>query len=70
MCPYQDEFVEIRSLNRFVVISIANGEADDDQDDICEGCVTGKSSVKSFPKSTYGEVKNTSLLKVVHSDVI
>lgn len=43
---------------------------DDDQDEICEGCVTGKSSVKPFPKSSYGEMKTTSLLQVVHSDVM
>ena len=28
-----------------------------------------KSSVQPFPKSSYGEVKTTSLLQVVHSDV-
>ena len=43
---------------------------EDDQDEICEGCVTGKSSVKPFPKSKYGEVKTTSLLQVIHSDVM
>ena len=26
MCPFQDEFVELRALNRTVCISIANGE--------------------------------------------
>ena len=32
--------------------------------------MTGKSSVKPFPKSSYGEVKTTSVLQVVHSDVM
>ena len=40
------------------------------QDDICEGCVTGKSSVTTFPKSSHGEVKTTSLLQLISSDVM
>ena len=32
--------------------------------------VTGKSSVKPFPKSKNGEVTTTSLLQVIHSDVM
>uniref|UniRef100_A0AAV1UPJ8 Uncharacterized protein n=1 Tax=Peronospora matthiolae TaxID=2874970 RepID=A0AAV1UPJ8_9STRA len=43
---------------------------DVDQDEICEGCVTGMLSVKPFPKSTYGEEKTTSLVQVIHSDVL
>ena len=29
-----------------------------------------KSSVKPFPKSSYGEVRTTSMLQIVHSDVM
>ena len=43
---------------------------DVEHDDICEECVTGKSTVKPFPKASYGEVKTTSLLQIVHSDVM
>lgn len=43
---------------------------DDDQDKACKGCVTEKSAVKPFPKSSYDEVKTTSLLQVVHRDVM
>ena len=35
----------------------------EDEDDIFEGCVTDKSSVKPFPNSSYGAVKTTSLLQ-------
>ena len=42
----------------------------DHQTDICEGCVTGKSSITTFPKSSHGEVKTTSLLQLIHSDVM
>ena len=41
---------------------------DDYQDEICEGCVTGKLSVKPFPRSSCGEVKTTALLQLIYSD--
>uniref|UniRef100_A0AAV1V209 Polyprotein n=1 Tax=Peronospora matthiolae TaxID=2874970 RepID=A0AAV1V209_9STRA len=43
---------------------------DVDQDEISEVCVTERLSVKPFPKSTYGEVKTTSLIQVIHGDVL
>jgi hypothetical protein len=36
----------------------------------CESCVNGKSTVHSFPKSKYGEVKSKALLELVHSDIM
>ncbi|CEG38640.1 FOG: Transposon-encoded proteins with TYA, reverse transcriptase, integrase domains in various combinations [Plasmopara halstedii] len=43
---------------------------DDEGYDICKGCVNGESSVKPFPKSSYGEVKTTLVLQLVHIDVM
>ena len=42
----------------------------EDQDEICEGCVTKKLSVKPFPRLSRGEVKTTALLQLIHSDAM
>ena len=42
----------------------------DDQDEICEGCVTGRSTVKPFLKSDQEKIKTKQPLQVVHSDVV
>nr|CCA28017.1 putative polyprotein [Albugo laibachii Nc14] len=43
---------------------------DNDEDEICDGCLNGKLSVKPFPKSNYGKVKTKSVLEIIHSDVL
>ena len=42
-----------------------NGE---DGDDICEGCMMDRSTVKSFPKSLHRQVKTKEALEIIHSD--
>ena len=37
---------------------------------ICEGSEKGKSHVNAFPKSDYGKLKTTSILQIVHSDIM
>uniref|UniRef100_A0AAV1TBA3 Integrase catalytic domain-containing protein n=1 Tax=Peronospora matthiolae TaxID=2874970 RepID=A0AAV1TBA3_9STRA len=39
-------------------------------DEICEGCMMGKSTVKTFPKSIHGMVKTKEELEIIHSDVM
>ena len=41
-----------------------------DENDICEGCAYGKSSVKAFLTSDYGDIKTKSIVEVVHGDVV
>ncbi|CAI5728478.1 unnamed protein product [Peronospora effusa] len=41
-----------------------------DDIEICEGCIMGKATVKTFPKSPYGQVKTKEVLQLVHSDVM
>ena len=41
-----------------------------DEDDICEECAYGKSSVKDSTRSTYGTLKTQSLLEMIQSDVM
>ena len=38
--------------------------------DICEGCIMGKATVKTFSKSPYGLIKTKELLELVHYDVM
>ena len=49
---------------------VKNISKNGDENDICEGCAYGKSSVKAFLKSDYGVIKTQSMLEVVHSDVV
>lgn len=42
----------------------------EDGGELCEGCLVSKSSVKPFPKSTYGEMKTTVPREVMHSDIM
>ena len=62
----------MKSLSKYVDGFVMQdlSAVNNDQDQICEGCVSGKSSVKPFPKSSYGEVRTTSTLQTVHSDVM
>ena len=41
-----------------------------DDIEICEGCIMGKATVKTFPKSPYGQVETKEVLQLVHSDVM
>ena len=42
----------------------------DDDDEICEGCIMGKSTVKTFSKSIHGQMKTKEALVIIHSDVM
>ena len=46
------------------------GNLNKNQIKICEGCENGKQTVASFPTSSYGEVKTTKVLELIHSDVM
>ncbi|KAI9917351.1 hypothetical protein PsorP6_012697 [Peronosclerospora sorghi] len=37
---------------------------------LCDGCIIGKMSVDKFPSNVRGHVKTTSVLQLVHTDVI
>ncbi|KAI9906146.1 hypothetical protein PsorP6_013784 [Peronosclerospora sorghi] len=41
-----------------------------DEDELCEGCMVSKTSVKPFPKSKHGQVKTEKPLQAIHSDVM
>nr|CCA26791.1 putative retroelement pol polyprotein [Albugo laibachii Nc14] len=54
-------------VNGLILKKMSNN---DYEDEICEGCAYGKSSVKAFRKSDFGTTKTKSLLEVFHSDVM
>ncbi|KAI9907332.1 hypothetical protein PsorP6_003787 [Peronosclerospora sorghi] len=37
---------------------------------LCDGCIKGKMSVDKFPSNVRGHVKTTSVLQLVHTDVM
>uniref|UniRef100_A0AAV1U517 Polyprotein n=1 Tax=Peronospora matthiolae TaxID=2874970 RepID=A0AAV1U517_9STRA len=51
-------------------LKIKKNQGVEDDIEICEGCIMGKATVKTFPKSPYGHVKTKEVLQLVHSDVM
>ena len=51
-------------------LKIKKNQGGADDIEICEGCIMGKATVKTFPKSSYGQVKTKGVLELVHSDVM
>ena len=47
----------IKCVEEFMMQDVS--AVDNDREQICEGCVVGKSSAKPFPKSSYSELKTT-----------
>ena len=42
----------------------------DNQDEICGGCVTEKLSVKPYLRSSRGEVKTTAFIQLIYSNMM
>ena len=51
-------------------LKIKKNRGAEDDVKICEGCIMGRATVKTFPKSSYGQVKTKEVLELVHSDVM